>query len=215
MAFDPVLLSRLQFAFVVSFHIIFPAFTIGLAAWLATIEGVRLVTGNPVYRRVFDFWLRVFALSFGMGVVTGIVMAFQFGTNWSGLAERAGSIQGPLLGYEAFTAFMLEATFFGVVLLGRDRAPPWFYFLSCCMVSAGTMFSSFWILANNSWMQVPLGHAIIDGRIVPDNWWTITTGPIMRVRWPHMLLAAFLTTGMSIIATGAWYLLRRRPFPWP
>jgi cytochrome bd ubiquinol oxidase subunit I len=209
-AFDPVLLSRLQFAFVVSFHIIFPAFTIGLAAWLATIEGVRLFTGNPVYRRVFDFWLKVFALSFGMGVVTGIVMAFQFGTNWSGLAERAGSIQGPLLGYEAFTAFMLEATFFGVVLLGRDRAPPWFYFLSCCMVSAGTMFSSFWILANNSWMQVPLGHAIIDGRIVPDNWWTITTGPIMRVRWPHMLLAAFLTTGMSIIATGAWYLLRRR-----
>ena len=136
MAFDPVLLSRLQFAFVVSFHIIFPAFTIGLAAWLATIEGVRLVTGNPVYRRVFDFWLRVFALSFGMGVVTGIVMAFQFGTNWSRLAERTGSIQGPLLGYEAFTAFMLEATFFGVVLLGRDRAPPWFYFLSCCMVSA-------------------------------------------------------------------------------
>jgi cytochrome bd ubiquinol oxidase subunit I len=156
-AFDPVLLSRLQFAFVVSFHIIFPAFTIGLAAWLATIEGVRLVTGNPVYRRVFDFWLRVFALSFGMGVVTGIVMAFQFGTNWSGLAERAGSIQGPLLGYETFTAFMLEATSFGVVLLGRDRAPPWFYFLSCCMVSAGTMFSSFWILANNSWMQGRLG----------------------------------------------------------
>jgi cytochrome d ubiquinol oxidase subunit I len=213
MEFDPVLLSRIQFAFVISFHIIFPAFTIGLAAWLATIEGVRLVTGNPVYRRVFDFWLKVFALSFGMGVVTGIVMAFQFGTNWSVLAERAGSIQGPLLGYETFTAFMLEATFFGVVLLGRDRVPPWFYFLSCCMVSIGTMFSSFWILANNSWMQVPLGHAIIDGRIVPDDWWAIVTGPIMRVRWPHMLLAAFLTTGMSIIATGAWHMLRGRHLP--
>jgi cytochrome d ubiquinol oxidase subunit I len=208
MELDPVFLSRVQFAFVISFHIIFPSFTIGLAAWLATIEGVRLVTGNPVYRRVFDFWLKVFAVSFGMGVVSGIVMAFQFGTNWSVLAERSGSIQGPLLGYETFTAFMLEATFFGVVLLGRDRAPPWFYFLSCCMVSIGTMFSSFWILANNSWMQVPLGHVVVDGKFVPDDWWAITTGAIMRVRWPHMLLAAFLTTGMSVVATGAWYLLR-------
>ena len=125
------------------------------------------VTGNQLYRRIFDFWLKIFALSFGMGVVSGIVMAFQFGTNWSVLAERTGSIQGPLLGYEAFTAFMLEATFFGVMLLGRDRVPPWFYFLSCCMVSLGTMFSSFWILANNSWMQVPLGHTIVDGRIIP------------------------------------------------
>jgi cytochrome d ubiquinol oxidase subunit I len=212
MEFDPVLLSRIQFAFVISFHIIFPSFTIGLAAWLATIEGARLFTGNPVYRRVFDFWLKVFGLSFGMGVVSGIVMAFQFGTNWSVLAERTGSIQGPLLGYEAFTAFLLEATFFGVVLLGRDRVPPWFYFLSCCMVTIGTMLSSFWILANNSWMQVPLGHAVVDGRLVPDKWWAIIFGPVMRVRWPHMLLAAFLTTGMSIIATGAWYLLRRRHF---
>ncbi len=206
---DPVMLSRIQFGFVVSFHIIFPAFTIGLAAWLATIEGMRLFTGNPLYRRVFDFWLKVFALSFGMGVVTGIVMAFQFGTNWSVLAARTGPIQGPLLGYEAFTAFMLEATFFGVMLLGRERAPPWFYFLSCCMVSLGTALSSFWILANNTWMQVPIGHLVIDGKIVPTDWWAITTGPVMRVRWPHMLLAAFLTTGMSIIASGAWYLLRR------
>jgi cytochrome d ubiquinol oxidase subunit I len=210
---DPVLLSRLQFAFVVSFHIIFPAFTIGLAAWLATIEGVWLATGRPVYRRVFDFWLKIFALSFAMGVISGIVMAFQFGTNWSQLAERTGSIQGPLLGYESFTAFMLEATFFGVVLLGRSRVPPWFYFLSCCMVALGTMLSSFWILCNNSWMQVPLGHAIVDGKIVPDNWWTITTGPIVRIRWPHMLLAAFLTTGMSVIATGAWHMLRGQHLP--
>jgi cytochrome d ubiquinol oxidase subunit I len=213
MEFDPVFLSRLQFGFVISFHIIFPSFTIGLAAWLATIEGMRLATGNTVYRRVFDFWLKVFALSFGMGVVSGIVMAFQFGTNWSVLAERSGSIQGPLLGYEGFTAFMLEATFFGVMLLGRDRAPPWFYLLSCCMVSLGTMLSSFWILANNSWMQVPLGHVIVDGRIVPDDWWAITTGPIMRVRWPHMLLAAFLTSGMSIIAVGAWHVLRSSRIP--
>jgi len=213
MELDPVFLSRLQFAFVISFHIIFPSFTIGLAAWLATIEGVRLTTGKEIYRRVFDFWLRIFALSFAMGVVTGIVMAFQFGTNWSGLSERTGSIQGPLLGYETFTAFMLEATFFGVMLLGRDRVPPWFYFFSCCMVSLGTMFSSFWILCNNSWMQVPLGHAIVNGKIVPDDWWAITTGPIVRVRWPHMLLAAFLTTGMSVIATGAWHMLRGHHLP--
>jgi cytochrome d ubiquinol oxidase subunit I len=205
---NPLLLSRIQFAFVIAFHIIFPAFTIGLAAWLATIEGMRLATGDPVYRRVFDFWLKVFALSFGMGVVTDIVMAFQFGTNGSVLAERTGS--DPLLGYEAFTAFMLEATFFGVMLLGRERVPPWFYFLSCCMVSLGTMLSSFWILCNNSWMQVPLGHVVVDGKLVPDDWWAITTGPIVRLRWPHMLLAAFLTTGMSVVATGAWYLLRLR-----
>lgn len=208
MELDPVFLSRVQFAFVVSFHIIFPAFTIGLAAWLATIEGARLATGRPIYRRIFDFWLKVFAVSFGLGVVTGIVMAFQFGTNWGVLAERAGSIQGPLLGYEGFTAFLLEATFFGVMLLGRERVTPPFYFLACCMVALGTMFSSFWILANNSWMQVPVGHAIVDGRIVPTDWWAIVTGPVMLVRWSHMVLAAFLTTGMCVIATGAWYVLR-------
>ena len=210
MELDPVLLSRIQFAFLISFHIIFPAFTIGLAAWLATIEGMHLATRNPLYRRVFEFWLKVFALSFGMGVVSGIVMAFQFGTNWSVLAEKTGSIQGPLLGYEGFTAFLLEATFFGVMLLGRDRVPPWFYFLSCCMVSAGTMLSSFWILCNNSWMQVPVGHAIVDGKIIPDDWWTIIAGPVVLVRWLHMLLGAFVTTGMSVIAVGAWHMLRGR-----
>jgi cytochrome d ubiquinol oxidase subunit I len=208
MSLDPVILSRIQFAFVISFHIIFPAFTIGLAAWLATIEGAHLATGKAIYRRVFDFWLRVFAVSFGMGVVTGIVMAFQFGTNWGVLAERSGPIQGPLLGYEAFTAFMLEATFFGVMLLGRERVSPRFYFFACCMVSLGTMFSSFWILANNSWMQVPLGHTVVDGRFVPADWKQIVLGPVQMVRWPHMLLAAFLTTGMCVAATGAWYLLR-------
>src|SRR5271167_552607 len=208
MELDPVFLSRLQFGFVISFHIIFPAFTVGLAAWLATIEGARLATGNALYRRVFDFWLPIFAVSFGMGVVTGIVMAFQFGTNWGVLAVKTGSIQGPLLGYEAFTAFMLEATFFGVLLLGRDRVSPRFYFLSCCMVSLGTMFSSFWILANNSWMQVPVGHTIVNGKIIPADWMQIVLGPVQMVRWPHMLLAAFLTSAMCVAATGAWYLLR-------
>src|SRR5947207_15209577 len=208
MELDPVFLSRLQVAFVISFHIIFPAFTIGLGAWLATIEGAHLATGNAVYQRVFDFWIRIFALSFGMGVVTGVVMAFQFGTNWGVLVEKTGSIQGPLLGYESFTAFMLEASFFGVMLLGRNRVSPRFFFFACCMVSLGTMFSSFWILANNSWMQVPLGHTIVGGRIIPVNWCAITTGPIMRVRWPHLLLAAFLTTGMCLAATGAWSAVR-------
>lgn len=208
MELDPVILSRIQFAFLISFHIIFPSFTIGLAAWLATIEGARLATGNPVYRRVFDFWLRVFAVSFGMGVVTGIVMAFQFGTNWGALAVKSGAIQGPLLGYEGLTAFLLEATFFGVMLLGRERVSPRVYFFACCMVSLGTMFSSFWILANNSWMQVPLGHTVVDGKFVPSDWKQIVLGPVQMVRWPHMLLAAFLTSAMCVAATGAWYLLR-------
>ena len=208
MDLDVVLLSRLQFAFVVTFHIIFPSFTIGIAAWLATIEGMRLATGNPIYRRVFDLWLKIFAVSFGMGVVTGIVMAFQFGTNWSAMSEKMGPIQGPLLAYELFTAFLLEATFLGVMLVGRDRVPPLFYWFACCMVALGTMASSFWILCNNSWMQVPLGHQFVDGKLIPADWWAITTGPIVRLRWPHMLLGAFLTTGMSVIATGAWYRLR-------
>lgn len=208
MDLDVVLLSRLQFAFVVTFHIIFPSFTIGIAAWLATIEGMRLATGNPIYRRVFDLWLKIFAVSFGMGVVTGIVMAFQFGTNWSAMSEKMGPIQGPLLAYESFTAFLLEATFLGVMLIGRDRVPPLFYWFACCMVALGTMASSFWILCNNSWMQVPLGHQFVDGKLIPADWWAITTGPIVRLRWPHMLLGAFLTTGMSVIATGAWYRLR-------
>jgi cytochrome d ubiquinol oxidase subunit I len=208
MELDPVFLSRLQFAFTISFHIIFPSFTIGLAAWLATLEGVHLETGRDLYRRVFDFWLKVFAVSFGMGVVSGIVMAFQFGTNWSVLAEKTGSIQGPLLGYETFTAFLLEATFLGVVLLGRDRVPSWFYFMACSTLALGTMASSFWILANNSWMQVPVGHKIVDGKIIPSDWLAIIAGPVFLIRWPHMLLAAFLTTGMCVAATGAWYVLR-------
>ncbi len=207
---DVVLLSRIQFAFLVTFHIIFPSFTIGLAAWLATIEGMRLATGNPVYRRVFDLWLKVFAVSFGLGVVSGIVMAFQFGTNWSAMSEKMGPIQGPLLAYESFTAFLLEATFLGVLLLGRGRVPPLFYLFSCWMVALGTMASSFWIMCNNSWMQVPLGHEFVDGKLIPADWWAIVTGPIVMIRWPHMLFGAFLTTGMSIIATAAWYMLRDR-----
>lgn len=208
MDLDPVLLSRIQFAFLVTFHIIFPSFTIGLAAWLAVIEGMSQATGKAIYRKIFDFWRKVFALSFGMGVVSGIVMAFQFGTNWSVLAERTGSIQGPLLGYEAFTAFLLEATFFGVVMFGRSRVPPWFYLLSCCMVALGTTASSFWILANNSWMQVPVGYQVIDGEIIPTDWQQIIAGPIFLIRWLHQILGAYLTTAICVAATGAWYCVR-------
>lgn len=205
---DPLLLSRLQFAFTISFHIIFPSFTIGLAAWLATLEGLSLGTGNAIYRRLFDFWLKVFGVAFGMGVVSGIVMAFQFGTNWSELAHRSGPIQGPLLGYESFTAFLLEATFLGVVLFGRDRVPAWAYFASCCLLALGTTFSAFWIMANNTWMQVPLGSEFIDGRYVPTDWTLILGSEVAWIRFFHMLLGAYLTTAFCVAATGAWYLLR-------
>jgi cytochrome d ubiquinol oxidase subunit I len=210
MDLDPVSLSRLQFAFTVSFHIIFPAFTIGLAAWLATLEGLSLLTARPVYRRLFDFWLRIFAVAFGLGVVSGLVMAFQFGTNWSELATRAGPIQGPLLAYESFTAFLLEATFFGVLLFGREKVPRWAYFVSTLMVALGTTFSAFWILTNNSWMQVPVGYEVVAEAFVPRDWAEILLDPVLWVRFPHMLLGAYLTTAFCVAATGAWYLLRDR-----
>jgi cytochrome d ubiquinol oxidase subunit I len=210
MDLDPVVLSRAQFAFTVSFHIIFPAFTIGLAAWLATLEGLYLATGKAVYRQLFAFWLRVFAVAFAMGVVSGIVMAFQFGTNWSELSTRTGPIQGPLLAYESFTAFLLEATFFGVLMFGRDRVPPWAYFASTLMVALGTTFSAFWIMANNSWMQVPVGFELRGGDTVPVDWSAVLFNDVLWVRFPHMLLGAYLTTAFCVAATGAWYLLRRR-----
>jgi cytochrome d ubiquinol oxidase subunit I len=206
-----LLLSRLQFAFTVSFHIIFPAFTIGLAAWLAFLEALSAATGRPVYRRLFDFWSRIFAVAFGLGVVSGIVMAFEFGTNWSELSRRSGPIQGPLLLYETFTAFALEASFFGVMLFARKRVPQWFYLFSCVMVALGTTLSAFWIMINNSWMQVPVGaHLASDGKFVPDDWAEIILSPVVWVRFPHMLLAAYVTTAFCVAATGAWYLLQGR-----
>jgi cytochrome d ubiquinol oxidase subunit I len=204
-----LLLSRLQFAFTVSFHIIFPAFTIGLAAWLAFLEALSLATGRPVYRRLFDFWLRIFSVAFGLGVVSGIVMAFEFGTNWSELSRRTGPIQGPLLLYETFTAFALEASFFGILLFARSRAPRWFYLFSCVMVALGTTLSAFWIMVNNSWMQAPTGmHLAANGNFVPDNWKDIVLSPVVWVRFPHMLLAAYVTSAFCVAATGAWYLLQ-------
>src|ERR1700761_8702647 len=172
-----LLLSRLQFAFTVSFHIIFPSFTIGLAAWLTVLEALYLWTGRPAYRLVFEFWLKIFGVAFGLGVVSGIVMAFQFGSNWSVLARMSGPIQGPLLAYETFTAFALEASFFGVLLFGRSRVSPGFYLFSTAMVALGTTLSAFWILVNNSWMQVPVGYVVQNGQFVPDNWARILFSP--------------------------------------
>jgi cytochrome bd ubiquinol oxidase subunit I len=207
MVWTALLLSRLQFAFTVSFHIIFPSFTIGVAAWLVVLESFRLVTGKPVYRRLFDFWLRIFGVTFGLGVVSGIVLAFEFGMNWSRLSEVTGPIQGPLLTYESFTAFALEASFFGVLMFGRSRVPPAVYLFSTMMVALGTTFSAFWIMVNNSWMQAPTGYALASGIFVPTDWTAIIFSPVVWVRFPHMLVAAYLTGAFCVAATGAWYRL--------
>jgi cytochrome bd ubiquinol oxidase subunit I len=201
-------LSRVQFAFTVSFHIIFPSFTIGLGAWLVVLEAAHLLSGRAVYRRLFDFWLKIFAIAFGLGVVSGLVMPFEFGTNWSRLSAASGPIQGPLLIYEAFTAFALEASFFGVLLFGRPRVPPFVYLISTFMVALGTTFSAFWIMINNSWMQAPVGYVLRDGLFVPTDWSAIIFSPVVWVRFPHMLLGAYLTGACCVAATGAWYRLR-------
>jgi cytochrome bd ubiquinol oxidase subunit I len=205
-----ILLSRLQFAFTISFHIIFPSLSIGLAAWLSVLEALRLATGRQVYRTLFQFWLKIFGVVFGLGVVTGVVMAFQFGTNWSELSRISGPIQGPLLSYETFTAFYLEASFLGIVLFGRSRVPPWLYMLSTVMLALGTTLSAFWIMANNSWMQVPVGYVMKNGVATPTDWSKILFNSVLWVRFPHMLLASFLTGTFCVAATGAWYVLRRQ-----
>jgi len=209
---DPtaLLLSRIQFGFTISFHIIFPAFTIGLAAWLTFLEALHLRTDRSVYRVLFEFWLKIFAVAFGMGVVSGIVMAFQFGTNWSVLSKMSGPIQGPILSFETFWAFTLEAGFFGVLIFGRDRVRPWFYLFSTAMVALGTTLSAFWIMVNNSWMQVPVGYVLQNGSFVPDDWTRIIFNSVVWSRFPHMVFAAYLTGAFCVAATGAWYLLRRK-----
>jgi cytochrome bd ubiquinol oxidase subunit I len=208
---DPtaLLLSRLQFAFTISFHIIFPAFTIGLAAWLTVLEALHLRTGKMVYQVLFELWLKIFGIAFGLGVVSGVVMGFQFGTNWSELSRMSGPIQGPLLSYETFTAFMIEASFFGILVFGRKRVRPLFYLFSVAMVALGTTLSAFWIMINNSWMQVPVGYVQQNGVLVPDDWATIIFNKVAMVRFMHMLLAAYLSSAFCVAATGAWYILRK------
>ncbi len=209
--FDALLLARIQFAFTVSFHFIFPAFTIGLASYLAVLEGLWLWTGRAVFLDLFHYWIKIFALSFAMGVVSGIVLTYQFGTNWSVFSDRAGPIIGPLLAYEVLTAFFLEAGFLGIMLFGMTRVGRGLHFFATLAVAGGTLLSSFWILAANSWMQTPVGHLVnVDGQFVPADWWQIIFSPSFPYRLVHTVLGAYLTTALVVGAVAAWHLLRDR-----
>lgn len=208
---DPLLLARIQFAFTISFHIVFPAFTIGLASWLAVVEGLWLKTRKPVYQELYKFWIKIFAVCFGMGVVSGVVMSYQFGTNWSVFSDRTGNVIGPLLGYEVLTAFFLESSFLGIMLFGWNRVSEKMHFASTIIVAVGTCVSAFWILSANSWMQTPQGFSVgDDGILYPENWIAIVFNPSFPYRLAHMLTAAYLTTCFVIGGIGAWYLFRKR-----
>ncbi|MGD9292744.1 MAG: cytochrome ubiquinol oxidase subunit I, partial [Gammaproteobacteria bacterium] len=205
---DMVFLARLQFAFTVSFHIIFPAFTIGLASYLAMLEGLWLKTGRDVYLQLYRFWVKIFAISFGMGVVSGLVMSYQFGTNWSLFSELTGNVLGPLLGYEVLTAFFLEASFLGIMLFGWNKVGRKLHFASTCIVAVGTVISAFWILAANSWMQTPAGFEIRDGVFFATDWIEVIFNPSFPYRFVHMVLAAYCTTALVVGSVGALHLLR-------
>ncbi|MBL4609385.1 MAG: cytochrome ubiquinol oxidase subunit I [Pseudomonadaceae bacterium] len=210
MELDPLLLSRIQFAFVVSFHAIFPVFTIGLASFIAFLEILFFRTGNPVWERLSAFWVQVFAVVFGMGVVSGIVMSFQFGTNWSNYSYAAANFLGPVLSYEVITAFFLEAAFLGVLLFGRNRVPKGVHLFAACMVALGTFISSFWILSANSWMHTPAGVELRDGVFFVTSWTEAIFNPSFPYRFMHMGLASFLTGAFVVAGVSAWYLLRGR-----
>ena len=209
-AFD---LSRIQFAFTVSFHIIFPAFSIGLASFLAVLEGAWLRTGKDHYKALYFYWSKIFAIGFGMGVVSGVVMAYEFGTNWSGFASFAGPVTGPLLTYEVMTAFFLEAGFLGIMLFGWDKVGRRAHFGATLLVAIGTLISAFWILASNSWMQTPQGIIVKNGHVVPVDWFKIIFNPSFPYRLVHMTLAAFIVVALVVAATGAWHLLKGRRDP--
>jgi cytochrome d ubiquinol oxidase subunit I len=210
MDFDPVLLARLQFAFTISFHIIFPSFTIGLSAYIATLSTMWFVTGNEHYRRIARFWTKIFAVSFAMGVVSGIVLSYELGTNWSRFSHVTGNVIGPLAGYEVLTAFFLESTFLAVMLFGGKLVPRWLYVLSTVLVAIGTATSAFWILSANSWMHTPAGHEMRGGIAYPVDWWSIVFNPSFIYRFAHMLNAAYLTAGFVILAVGARLILAGR-----
>lgn len=210
MSLDPLLLSRLQFVWVVSWHVLLPAFTIGLASYIAVLEGLHFATGREIYFRLSIFWIKIFAVSFGMGVVSGIVMPFQFGTNWSRFSDATANVISPLLGYEGLTAFFLESAFLGVLLFGRKLVPRWAHFVAALMVAFGTLFSAFWILATNSWMQTPAGYEIINGLFYPKSWLEIIFNPSFPYRLAHTVVAFYVTTSLVVGGVAAWYLLRRR-----
>ncbi len=210
MSFDPVILARIQFAFTISFHIIFPAFTIGLASYLACIEALYLKTKNQLYQEIYKFWVKIFAVVFGMGVVSGVVLSYQIGTNWSGFSYKIGNILGPLLGFEVLTAFFLEASFLGIMLFGWNRVSPKMHFASSIIVAIGTLISAFWILAANSWMHTPQGFEIKDGVFYPTNWLQIIFNPSFPYRFLHMLAATYLTCAFVIAGVSAWLLWRKK-----
>jgi len=211
---DPLLLSRIQFAFTISFHILFPSFTIGLAAWLVVLEALWLKTGKDIYFRIAQHWTKIFAVSFGMGVVSGVVLSYEFGTNWSELSRRGGNVIGPLLSYEVLTAFFLEAGFLGIMLFGWKRVPKPVHFLASCMVALGTAISAFWILSANSWMQTPAGFRVApDGVLHVTSWWEVIFNPSFPYRFTHMVAAAYLTTALIVAGIGAWYILREKSVP--
>lgn len=207
---DPLILSRLQFAFVIASHIIFPAFTVGLASYIAVLEGLYLARGDARYLRASKFLLHIFAVAFGMGVVSGIVMPFQFGTNWARLSDQVANVVGPLLAYEGLTAFFLEATFLGVLLFGRGRVPQWAHFGAAVLVAVGTLFSSFWILAFNSWLQTPAGFVMEGGRFMPSSFSAILFNPSFPYRLAHTVSAFYNTTGFVVLGVSAYYLARGR-----
>lgn len=210
MDIDALFLSRLQFAWVIGWHILLPAFTVGLGSFIAVLEAMYLIKGDEVYTRVSTFWLRIFSVSFGMGVVTGIVMPFQFGTNWSRFADATANVLAPLFAYEVLTAFFLEAAFLGVLLFGRDLVPRPLYFFASVMVALGTLFSSFWILAVNSWMQTPAGYEIIDGRFFPADWWSVIFNPSFPYRLAHTVTGFYVTTALVVVGVGAYTIIRGR-----
>lgn len=211
-SFDAVFLARLQFAFTVSFHFIFPAFSIGLASFLAVLEFLWLRTREQVYLDLFRFWLKIFAVTFAMGVVSGIVMSYQFGTNWAVFSDKAGPIIGPLMAYEVMTAFFLEAGFLGVMLFGMNRVGPRLHFVATLMVAIGTFISAFWILSANSWMHTPTGFVVNEaGQFAPaGSWFDIVFNPSFPYRLVHTVIAAYLTTAMVVGGVGAWHMLRER-----
>jgi cytochrome d ubiquinol oxidase subunit I len=207
--FDAVVLARAQFAFTMSFHIVFPAFSIGLASYLAVLEALWLWTGREVFLNLFNYWLKIFAIAFGMGVVSGVVMSYQFGTNWAAFSDKTGPVIGPLMAYEVLTAFFLEAGFLGVMLFGLKKVGPRLHFLATLMVAIGTLISAFWILSANSWMQTPTGYAINDaGQFIAADWWKVIFNPSFPYRLVHMVLAAYLTTALVVGGVGAFHLLR-------
>lgn len=206
MELDPVLISRIQFAFVISFHAIFPVFTIGLASYVAVLQALSYGTGNPVWDKLSRFWTKIFAVVFGMGVVSGIVMAFQFGTNWSAFSYAAANFLGPVLSYEVVTAFFLEATFLGVLLFGRDKVPAGMHLFAACMVALGTFISSFWILAANSWFHTPAGVELTDGLFRMTSWSEAIFNSSLPYRFAHMGLASFITGGFVVAGVSALYL---------